>query len=336
MKIWYDITNTPQVHFLLAIDRIIREISLDVQSDYTAREFSETSKMLARVLGEGNFRTIGKHYGKSYLKKVSGLFARFGELSRLDLEYDVSISCGSEGAIWKSFLDRKFSIAFGDNDQARQWTYSPFVKYAFFPKAIDYSILKRQGLGRKLYQYNGVKEDIYLSFYNPDKTFLESLPFDHYVVVRPENVMANYIRNGRVQSITPLLLKELDKAGYNILYLPRYDIDMSYSSGIKNIFIPDHPLNGLDACYYSDAVLTGAGTFAREAACMGVPSFSFYSGKQLLAVDRDLIKQGKMFFSRQVHELIARLKASKRTYSDMSRCLAVKEEVALKLKELLF
>lgn len=336
MKIWYDITNTPQVHFLLAIDKIIREMDSGIQAIYTARVFSETSKMLGNNLGKDGFITIGKHHGKSYSKKVAGLLSRFHELSRLNLDYDVSISCGSECAIWESFFKRRTSIAFGDNDQARQWTYAPFVNHAFFPKAIAPSILKKQGLNRKLYQYDGFKEDIYLSYYQPNKDFLKTLPFDHYVVVRPENIMANYIRKGNVISITPDLLSKLSKNGYNILYLPRYDMDKSYASGIKNLFIPDQPINGLDACYFSDAVLTGAGTFAREAACLGIPSFSFYAGKELLAVDRELIKQEKMFFSRNADELISKLKFSHPTEPDLNRCLDVKKEVASKLNEILF
>lgn len=336
MKVWYDITNTPQVHFLLAIKRIIEELDHTIDSVYTARDFSETSKMLTKVLGDNSFKTIGKHHGKSYAKKVSGLIYRSIEVLRLDLDYDVSISCGSESAIWRSFINRKTSIAFGDNDQARQWTYGPFVDYVFFPQAIPFDILKRQGLKKKLYQYNGFKEDIYLSYYQPDMSFLDNLPFNNYIVVRPENIMANYIRNSNVESITPTLLKELDKRGYNVLYLPRYEIDKSYATGIESVFIPEQPINGLDACYYSDAVLTGAGTFAREAACLGVPSFSFYTGKDLLAVDKELIKQGKMFHSRQVHELLSKLKVSKRVESNLDRCQNVKKEIADRLKVILF
>jgi predicted glycosyltransferase len=113
------------------------------------------------------------------------------------------------------------------------------------------------------------------------------------------------------------LLEELSRAGYNILYLPRYALDKAYADGIKNIYIPDKPINGLDACYYSDGVLTGAGTFAREAACLGVPSFSFFAGKSLLTVDKAMIRDSKMFFSRDVTELLSKLKASNRTEVDL-------------------
>ena len=133
---------------------------------------------------------------------------------------------------------------------------------------------------------------IYISDYQPDPHFLEDMPFDTYVLVRPENIQANYIRNGNVRSITPELLRLLSEQNYNILYLPRYEFDRSYADGLKNIHIPSAPVNGLDACYYADAVLTGAGTFAREAACLGVPAVSFYAGRELLTVDQSMIKKG--------------------------------------------
>lgn len=334
MNIWFDITNTPQVHFLLAIERLLRENNISFESIYTARDFSETVKLLEKRVGEDNFYTIGGHYGKSYSKKIIGLFRRFKEIYHLPIDYEVSLSCGSENAVWKSFLQRKNSIAFGDNDLARQWTYGRFVNFAFFPNAIDKHKLEKQGLKNKLYLYDGYKEDLYLGFYTPDDTFLSTLPFDNYVVVRPENINANYIRNSAVTTITPMLLKELGKKGYNVLYLPRYEMDREYADGIKNIYVPNGPINGLDACYYSDAVLTGAGTFAREAACLGVPSFSFFAGSDLLAVDKKMIRDGWMFFSRDVDELMKHVVHSERKGADLKRSVCVQAEVGHKLKEL--
>lgn len=335
MKIWYDITNTPQVHFLLAVEKMLKEIDPTAESIYTARDFSETVKMLSKRVGVDNVITIGSHHGGSYVKKVMGLIARFREIYNLPFDFDISVSCGSESAVWASALKHKHSIAFGDNDQARQWTYGHQVDFAFFPNAIDRALLERQGVKGKLHLYNGYKEDLYLADYKPSASFLSSLPFEHYVVVRPENVQANYIRNNQVQSITPDLLRLLVNDGYNVLYLPRYATDKAYADGLKNIFIPDAPINGLDACYYADAVLTGAGTFAREAVCLGVPSFSFFAGKQLLAVDRQMIANGQMFFSRNAQELTDKLKHTTKHDPNLLRCQQTREEVKSVLKDLL-
>lgn len=333
MKTWFDITNTPHVHFLLGIRNILLQMDQhDFQ--YTAREFSETARLLTQQ-GDLSFITIGGHHGKSKLKKGLGLFRRFFEIHRLSFDYDLSISCGSESAIWSSWLKKKKSIAFGDNDTAQQWTYGPFVDYAFFPNAVPLAVLRRQGLGKKCYRYDGYKEDIYLSFYQPDQDFTKNIPFEHYIVVRPENVQARYTGKRQIVSIVPALLSKLSTCGYKIFYLPRYEFDRHYAEGISNIFIPEAPVNGLDACYYSDAVFTGAGTLAREAACLGVPAFSFYAGKELLAVDQKMIRDGWMTFSRDPDELVRALKRSRRREVNTHRSIAVQQEVKEKLRQVL-
>ncbi|MFP4024580.1 MAG: DUF354 domain-containing protein [Thiohalospira sp.] len=332
MKVWFDIMNTPQVHFLLSIKSMLDNGNEFI---FTAREFSETAKLLKKNLDEP-LETIGGHHGKKYIHKISGTLHRFLQVHHKKLDYDLSISNGSENAIWSSFLRRKKSIAFGDNDTARQWTYALFCNYAFFPNAIDKSLLNKQGLhDGKLYRYNGFKEDLYLANYLPDPTFREQLPFKNYVVVRPENIMANYIRNNEVKSITPELLKLLNRKGFNILYLPRYEFDKNYATGISNIYIPEDPINGLDACYYSDAVLTGAGTFAREAACLGVPSISFFAGKTLLAVDQKMIQDDWMFFSRTPEEILNYVLKSNKREPDLNRSKEVYFEVKEKLLQVI-
>jgi predicted glycosyltransferase len=225
------------------------------------------------------------------------------------------------------------AITFDDNETSPNWMYAPFTNLAFWPKVINPAVLRKQGFKKNLYQYNGYKEDFYLANYEPNPSFLEQLPFEHYVVVRPENIKASYVE-GR-QSIVPELLKALDEQGYNILFLPRYDFDHEYAKGIKNIYIPKEAVNGLDACYYADAILTGAGTMAREAACLGVPSVSFFAGAHLLSVDQSMVNAGKMFYSRDVQQIMQFLNSSRHSFfaergggiAGLARCKAVQQEI---------
>ncbi len=331
-KIWFDITNTPQVHFLNAIKNSLTSQGYS-RFVFTARDFSETISLI-KEKGIEEYYVFGDHYGSNKLKKSLGLFSRFLNIYKSNIDYDISISCGSESAVYTSKLKRKKSIAFGDNDIARQWTYGYFVDYAFFPDAIDKNILERQGLKNKLYLYPGFKEDIYIADFMPDPSFINNLPFSNYVLVRPENIHANYLRN-KVQTITGELLKTLEKRGYNIVFLPRYPFDKEYAKGLKKIFIPEKAVDGLNACYFADAVLTGAGSFAREAACLGVPSFSFYAGKDLLSVDKKLINEGRMVFSRNVNELVNNVLISKKKEPDLMRSKEVRDQVVSKLISLI-
>ncbi|MBN2420626.1 MAG: DUF354 domain-containing protein [Deltaproteobacteria bacterium] len=328
-KIWFDITNTPQVHFLLAVKKILNE-NYD-HFIFTARDFSETTDLLGRFVNTTDLKIINSTYGKNNFQKIKSVFSRCNCIKSLKIDYDLSLSCGSDAAIWYSFFNRKRSIAFGDNDTAKQWTYSRFVDFAFFPDAINTDTLNRQGLKKKFYRYHGYKEDIYISFYKPDKNFKDNIPFENYIVVRPENIHANYLNNRSVSSIVPSLLARLSDKGYKTVFLPRYQEDRKYSNGISNIYTPEKPLNGLDLCYYADAVLTGAGTIAREAACLGIPAFSFYAGKKLLAVDKKLIEEGKIYYSRSASELVEKVSGSLKNEPAFSRSISVREELKGKL-----
>ncbi len=333
IKIWFDIVNVPQVHFQLGIYSGLNKSNYN--AIFTVRDFFETVKLF-ELKTNSEYIKIGNKYGKNKLTKLLYAFERFVKVHNLHAIYDVSISNGSEEAILSSWLRGKGSIAFGDNDTAPQWTYARFVDFAFFPTAIDKQILLKQGLKeRKLIFYEGFKEDIYIADYIPDAAFLNKLPFTNYVLVRPENVFANYVNKDSNISITHAILKRLTEKGINVLYLPKYSIDKEYAKGLKNIFMPDAPINGLDACYYSNAVITGAGTLAREAACLGVPAFSFFAGSRLLAVDKKMITDKRMFHSRNPDELVNKVITSNKNQPDLSHSKIVKNQVINKLDEVI-
>lgn len=327
--IWFDITNVPHVNFLLPI---INKYEDEFNMVFTVRDFAETQGLFEKRIAKPYIK-VGEHQGGNKLKKLLGLFKRIGQLNRQLPDFDIKISLGGDSSSPVAWHRGKMAITFDDNETSPNWMYAPFTNLAFWPKVINPAVLRKQGFKKNLYQYNGYKEDFYLANYEPNSGFLEQLPFEHYVVVRPENIKASYVE-GR-QSIVPELLKALDAQGYNILFLPRYDFDHEYAKGIKNIYIPKEAVNGLDACYYADAILTGAGTMAREAACLGVPSVSFFAGAHLLAVDQSMVDAGKMFYSRDVQQIMQFLNSSRHSFfaergggiAGLARCKAVQQEI---------
>ena len=79
-------------------------------------------------------------------------------------------------------------------------------------------------------------------------------------------------------------------------------------------------------------MLTGAGTFAREAALLGVPAVSFFPRNEFLTVDVVLQEQGKEFKSRSAKEireyvLSASSQSQGRSLGDTSRSKKVLAEV---------
>ena len=328
-KIWFDITNVPHVSFFLPI---IHKYENEYDIIFSLRDFAETKSLFEKRIGK-EYIEVGQHKGGNKLRKILGVVERIFLLNKQIPEFDIKISVGGDASCIIAKLRGKLSVTFDDNEKAPNWRYAPFSDLAFWPKVVPQQKLRKQFFKKNLYQYNGYKEDFYLANYEPNSAFLEQLPFEHYVVVRPENIKANYVE-GR-QSIVPELLKTLDAAGYNILFLPRYESDKDYAAGIKNIYVPKEAVNGLDACYYADAILTGAGTMAREAACLGVPSVSFFAGAHLLAVDQSMVDAGKMFYSRDVQQIMHFLNNSRHAFftergggiAGLERCKAVQQEI---------
>lgn len=328
-KIWFDITNVPHVNFFLPI---IRKYEEEFDIIFSLRDFAETKSLFEKRIDKP-YIEVGQHQGGNKLRKIIGVVERIFLLNKQIPNFDIKISVGGDASCIIAKIRRKLSVTFDDNEKAPNWRYAPFSDLAFWPKVVPQQKLRKQFFKKNLYQYNGYKEDFYLADYQPNPAFLEQLPFEHYVVVRPENIRANYVE-GR-QSIVPELLKQLDAAGYNILFLPRYESDRDYAQGIKNIYMPKEAVNGLDACYYADAILTGAGTMAREAACLGVPSVSFFAGAHLLSVDQSLVDAGKMFFSRDVAQIMQYLEHAKDSFFEyraggvagLERCKQVQQEI---------
>ena len=188
-------------------------------------------------------------------------------------------------------------MIFSDNDTSFKYISYKLGTYFVFPLFFnsDRVIEKFSVSSEKIYKYGGYKEDIYIAQYEPNPNFLDGMPFDNFITIRPENLKASYVPKN-AKTIVPELF-DLFRNG-NILYLPRYSYEKKYADGYSNIYIPSGPLNGLDVCYYTKAMLTGAGSFAREAAIMGKPSISFFPGKTWLSVDKAMQDNGWEYASR--------------------------------------
>lgn len=323
MKIWIDVTNTPHVNVLMPIYRHLKAEGHELI--ITARDFSETLPLLRQNGIEPI--VIGSHKGKSRLKKIVGLVGRYWNLFTMVPDFDLSFSLGGSYTSVVSWLRRRKSITFSDND----FTTHKFVTFLFSDYFIFPSYFKYQDVQKKfrlkdsqIKIFNGFKEDIYIADYKVDGHFLEQLPFQEFITIRPENLKAAYVPKDAV-TIVPQLFEAFKDE--NILFLPRYEEEKKMAEGYPNIWYPQHPLVGLDVCYYTKAMLTGAGTFAREAALLGVPAVSFFPRNEFLTVDVVLQNQGKEFKSRSAEEIRNYVQNAKRAESSTERSKQVLAEV---------
>lgn len=320
MKIWIDITNTPQVSVLLPI---IKHLEKKHELYITARDFSETLPMLNQ--NGIKHQIVGDYKGKSRLKKALGLASRIWQLYKNIPEFDWAISLGGNYTATIARLKGKKSIVFSDNDISFKLPAYKFANYFIFPKYFDYSAIQKKYniQPNQIFAFDGFKEDIYIADYEPDNNFLKLLPFKEFITIRPENLKASYVPKDSITIVPQLFEKFKDE---NILFLPRYEEEKQFAKGYSNIFIPDHPLKGLDVCYYTSCMLTGAGTFAREAALLGTPAVSFFPGKTFLTVDEVMQEKGWEFKSRDVDEIYKYVKGTNKVKRD-SKSKAVLNQV---------
>lgn len=321
MKIWIDFTNTPHVNFFIPI---IRHFESRHEFVFTARDFSETVPLL-----ENNgikYLLVGGHKGKNKLHKVMGLAQRISSLVFKVPAFDISIAIGGQNTTPVSALRIKPSVVFTDNDTSYKYHSYKLGTYFIFPSYFKTNNLERKyGVKRKqVFTYNGFKEDIYIADYIPDPNFLNQLPFSDFITIRPENLKASYVPTN-AKTIVPALFEVFKNQ--NILYLPRYEYEREYAEGYRNIFIPNGPLPGLDVCYYTRAMLTGAGSFAREAAILGTPAVSFFPGIEFLTVDKVMQEKGWEFKSRNPQEIYNYVQYAIKKPDHISRSRNVQQEL---------
>jgi predicted glycosyltransferase len=321
MIIWIDITNTPHVNVLLPI---IRHLKNKHEFIITARDFTETIPLLR----ENGINPIvyGRYKGKSRVKKIFGLFQRMWVLFFRLPKFDLAFSLGGNYTSTIAFLRRKKSIVFSDNDISFKFFSFAMGSYFIFPSYFRYGDIKRKYRlkDEQIYTFHGFKEDIYIANFSPDLNFKSQLPFDDFITIRPENLKASYVPTDSV-TIVPELFRIFKNE--NILFLPRYEEEKKYADGLANVWYPEKPLSGLNVCYNTKAMLTGAGTFAREAALLGVPAVSFFPSHVFLTVDTVMQEMGIEFKSRNPEEIKEYVDKTKRRSVSIERSKEVLEEV---------
>jgi len=328
MIIWIDIINASHALFFNSIIKEFKSKNIVV----TIRERAETVDLVKSFGIEG--KVIGKYYRDS-IKKSLTMIQRTIELNFKIGDFDISLSFENGMNVAVSKFRNKKSILFCDNDlkfiqkvaliQKLETKIKSMADFLVIPEACydNFRAHKKRGT---IGTYRGYKEDVYIADFIPDVQFMEKIPFDNFVAIRPEDSDSFYVKDKR--SIVPELLQLFQREGINVIYLPREKEDANYAKGSK-AYIPKETLNGLDLVYYADATLTGSGTMAREAACMDKTAVSFFPSKELLSVDRQLINDRKIFHSRNPKEIVEYILSTsrKKNLAMFDRSKIVKKDV---------
>ena len=149
----------------------------------------------------------------------------------------------------------------------------------------------------KLGQYPGLKEEYYLSDFEPDRTVLDDWSIDPervLVVLRPPPDVSLYHRHSN-----PLFPQTLEHLGrrddVQAVVLPRTEAQRDFVRDLvlPSVVVPDRAVDAQSLIALADVVVSAGGTMNREAAALGVPVYTTYGGR-LGGVDEELIRQGRL------------------------------------------
>jgi predicted glycosyltransferase len=301
MKIWIDLGNSPHVPFFLALSKELNWRGHEIL--WTARDYAQTVELARKA--NLPVTVFGTHGGKSILQK--GL--KFGNRV-LDLvlwargkKIDLVLSHNSHEPLAVAKLLRIESVNLMDYEHHPMNRLSfRLARRAIVPKSFPDDFLEKFGALKKTKKFDGIKEDVYLSDFEPDKNFqneLENLgitPENILVVVRPHAPEALYHRGFANEILDEILDQYSADENVKIILLPRKDYqgaELKKKHPQPNIIIPEKVLDGANLLAAADFVISGGGTMNREAAALGVPTATIFAG-QTAAIDEYLVRENRL------------------------------------------
>jgi predicted glycosyltransferase len=201
--------------------------------------------------------------------------------------------------------------------------------FVVVPDAIPPNRLERYGVRPpKLRQYPGLKEEYYLSDFEPDESVVGELGIDAeriLVVVRTPPDVALYHRKSNPLYVE--LLSVLGRAEHvQAVVIPRTEEQRDFvrSLGLPSVIVPDGAVDAQSLIALSDLVVSAGGTMNREAVALGVPVYTTFGGR-LGAVDAALIRRGRLrrLTDPRALELAKRRRKGERVRRDPAEMLAL-------------
>lgn len=293
MKVWVDIANSPHATFFKPVVDVLRDRGHDVV--LTAWDRVQTEELARRYWPE--VKVVGAGTDRSIVQKSLRIWRRARALADAvrDERPDVALGHNSYSQVIAGRLLRMRVVTMMDyehqpaNHLAFRLAHRVVVP-AHFPEIAA----RRMGAGRKLVRYEGFKEEITLAMFEPEQGFRATLDVPHDAVLvasRPPPDGALYHRHSN--DLFARAIETVASRGALVLLSPRSAEQGASYGVIEGVRVLQHAVSGLDLLWHSDLVIGAGGTMTREAAILGTPSYTLFSGKPA-AVDGALIAGGRL------------------------------------------
>ncbi len=280
------------------IIRLLREAGHEVE--VTARDYAQTIPLLERM-GMDHV-AVGSHGGASRVRKLQALASRTYKMRRFASggRFDLAVAHGSNDLALAAASLRIPAVNTFDYEFAVQQHNIGclLARRVMTPDAIPPERLERYGVGPdKLVQYAGLKEEYYLSDFEPDLHALEELGVDRekiVVIVRPPPDVSLYHRKSN--RLFPRVLDRLGgREDVTAVVIPRTDAQREHVVGLQlpSVIVPAQAVDAQSLIALADLVVSAGGTMNREAVALGTPVYTTYGGR-LGGVDEHLIRTGRL------------------------------------------
>jgi uncharacterized protein len=298
MRVWIDITGPAHVLVFRPLVEVLRERGAEVE--ITTREFSQNVELLQMHGLEAE--VVGRHGGRSRVVKSATMVTRIAALVRWARlrRFDVALAHASHHLTLAARALRIPSSTTFDYEYAtvQHQLGCRAANVVLVPEAIPAARLEPYGARPpKLRRYPGLKEDYYLSDFEPDAALVDALGLDRervLVLVRPPADYALYHRNP--SSLVPALLERLGRdEAVQAVVLARTEEQRAEIEArrLPSVVVPKHAVDAQSLIAASDLVVSAGGTMNREAVALGVPVYTTFGGK-LGAVDEALLREGRL------------------------------------------
>ena len=295
MRVWIDLTNSPHVLVMRPVVELLRARGHEVE--VTARDFAQTLQLCARFGIEP--AVVGRHRGGRVAAKALGFASRSAALTRWarGRGFDLAIGHGSNDITVAAALLRIPSSTAFDYEWAtvQHNVNCRLARAVVVPDAIPPERLRRYGAGpRKLHQYPGLKEEYYLSDFEPEESVLGELGLARarpLAVVRTPPSVSLYHRFEN--DLFARVLRRLRETGAQVVVLPRTPEQRAELAGEPGYVVPERAVDAQSLVAYADVVVSAGGTMNREAVALGTPVYTVFEGRPG-AVDEQLRAEGRL------------------------------------------
>jgi hypothetical protein len=303
MRVWIDLTNSPHVLVMRPLIELLQADGHDVR--VTVRDYAQTIELCERM--QIAHTPIGRHRGERLAAKAAGLASRSAALARWARAqtragggFAIAMGHGSNDVSVVAALLRIPSATMFDYEWAtvQHNVNCRLASAVVVPDAIPPQRLYRYGAGRKLRRYAGLKEEYYLSDFEPDRSVLAELALDEsrpLVVVRtpPEVSLYHRFANDLFAEVLERLRAAAAKDGLQAVVLPRVDSQREQLARAGGFVVPERAIDAQSLIACADLVISAGGTMNREAVALGTPVYTTFEGR-LGAVDQRLIAENRL------------------------------------------